>query len=390
MYDDLNSYSNNLIFKKLFDIDYPVVGLSPMDGITNSIFRQIVKKNGNPDIMFTEFEHVTAIINALENVIDTLSYTEEERPIIAQIYGSNPEHFYHVAKLICALGFDGIDINMGCPAKNVVNSNAGAGLIRQPNLALEIIKSVKQGVEDWVKTQQISGFNEKKLETITKLIQMKQSYVKLIYNNKQIIYPGILNLINQQKVKIPVSVKTRIGYDVPITEKWISTLDKVKPDWISIHGRTLKQMYAPYAKWDEIAIGVKSTSAPVLANGDIRTKNDVDRVLEITNAVGVLIGRAALENPIVFRNIKNTSNNREDTELNTIKQKIISIIYEHAKKFFEVYGNKNFVQMRKHFGWYAKYVGINKETRIKLIQVSSFEEFEQLFKQEIIQTVFTN
>ena len=93
--------------------------------------------------------------------------------------------------------------------------------------------------------------------------------------------------------EIPVSVKTRIGYDAPITESWIGNLDKAKPDWIAVHGRTLKQMYCGKADWDEIAKAVQSISSPVLANGDVNTPEDAIKILEVTKAAGTLIGRAS-------------------------------------------------------------------------------------------------
>src|SRR5690606_1077705 len=121
----------------------------------------ITAKYGHPDIMYTEFVNVMGLCIAGYNTLKELYYEEVERPIVGQIYGNDPEYFYHAAKIICALGFDGVDINMGCPAKNVANSGSGAALIKTPNLAIEIIAAVKQGVKDWTIDGKLSGLNEK-------------------------------------------------------------------------------------------------------------------------------------------------------------------------------------------------------------------------------------
>ncbi|MCB0091515.1 MAG: tRNA-dihydrouridine synthase, partial [Caldilineaceae bacterium] len=120
-----------------------------MDGITDQPFRHIQKKYGDPMLVYTEFVSVEAICQGDLRRLRDLLYDESQRPVVAQIYGFTPEHFRQVAILLCELGFDGIDINMGCPAKNIANAGAGAGLIRQPTLAQEIVRATKQGVQDW-------------------------------------------------------------------------------------------------------------------------------------------------------------------------------------------------------------------------------------------------
>ncbi|HEY7128657.1 MAG TPA: tRNA-dihydrouridine synthase family protein, partial [Nitrospira sp.] len=108
----------------------PVVGLSPMDGVTDSVFRLMTAGHGKPDVIFTEFTHVHDVCRGPEFLLDSLHYHEPERPIVAQLYGKDPELFYQAAHVVCELGFDGLDINMGCPSRNVAASGSGAGLIR--------------------------------------------------------------------------------------------------------------------------------------------------------------------------------------------------------------------------------------------------------------------
>ena len=122
-------------------LSQPIIGLAPMDGVTDSVFRRVVAEKGKPDVIFTEFTNVGDICRGRGADLDSLRYAEVERPIIAQLYGKDPELFFQAAHVVGALGFDGMDINMGCPSKNVASSGSGAALIRTPELALRIIES---------------------------------------------------------------------------------------------------------------------------------------------------------------------------------------------------------------------------------------------------------
>ena len=115
-----------------------------MDGVTDSAFRYIVATYGKPDVVFTEFTNIHDICTGRLKALDSLRYSEVERPVIAQIYGKDPALFYQAAHVVCELGFDGLDINMGCPSKNVASSGSGAGLIRTPNLALELMDQTRK------------------------------------------------------------------------------------------------------------------------------------------------------------------------------------------------------------------------------------------------------
>src|SRR5215813_1128534 len=127
----------------------PIIGLSPMDGVTDAAFRFIMAQHGKPDVQCTEFTHVEEIRRGTASAWRQLRFVESERPILAQIYGADPDAFYQVAHVLCALGFDGVDINMGCPSKSVSARGCGAALIKNPPLAREIIRAVQAGVRDW-------------------------------------------------------------------------------------------------------------------------------------------------------------------------------------------------------------------------------------------------
>lgn len=404
---------------------FPIVGLSPMDGITDVAFREITKKYGKPDVLFTEFVHVMGLCFAAQNLLKTLEYTEFQRPIIAQIFGKEPEYFYHAAKIVCALGFDGVDINMGCPASSVASKGAGAALINTPDIALAIIAETKRGVADWVADGKLTGLRKEAQKAVE---QIKTRNIKRLIKqlpNTRLPYAlswGQQNLIGE-RTQIPVTVKTRIGYDTPVTTEWIKTLSQAKPEWISVHGRTLKQMYTGEANWEELKKAVESTDIPVLTNGDIKVYEDIGRMLEFTKSSGVLVGRGSFGNPFVFtsppsplssnylergkptldtphrtpeqyleRGESNLVTSTPSASLQDFKGNISlwrKVMLEHAEIFVKFNPDKRaFVQMRKHLGWYAKNLQAQlpnesiKELKMKLVRVESMEELRDILNNQ--------
>lgn len=363
----------------LSNLQKPILGLAPMDGVTDAPFRKIIKKYGNPDIIFTEFTHVHGIAVAGDKLLHHFIYDEIERPVIAQIYGKEPEYFYHVAKIICALGFDGVDINMGCPAKNVATSGSGAGLIRTPELAKEIVAMTKRGVQDWLSNGELTGLESRTLREAERILELKKNELNEKYgsNLPENISEGLNNFLSNKdsnyiRKEIPVSLKTRLGYDVPITEQWIGEIAKSKPEWITIHGRTLKQMYTGKSDWNEIAKAKNVTDIPILANGDIKTSEDVKNVLEITKAEGVLIGQGTYGDAFIFERLRGK-------EINYDLEIMKKLMIEHTEEFIKIYPDpKGFFHMRKHFAWMVKNVPNATELRSRLVQVSSIADLRKV------------
>src|SRR6266581_1076579 len=264
-------------------IAQPIIGLSPMDGVTDPAFRFIVARHGKPDVQFTEFINVDEIGYGVESAWHQLRYAEIERPVVAQIYGADPDKFYQMVQVICALGFDGVDINMGCPSKSVSARGCGAALIKTPPLAKEIIRAAQAGVKDWA-----SGREPETIGLRPKVVDKIRS----------------LSTLPTARRAIPVSVKTRLGYDSVVIEDWVTVLLEERPEVISIHGRTLVQMYRGRADWEAISRAAKlirETSTLVLGNGDVESLHDLVARARETQVHGVLIGRGALGNPWIFR-----------------------------------------------------------------------------------------
>ncbi len=341
----------------------PIIGLSPMDGVTDQPYRHIQRKYGNLDIIYTEFTNVEGICHGATTLLKDFLFDETQRPIVAQIYGKTPEYFRQTAIILCELGFDGIDINMGCPAKSVDHSGSGAALIKTPKLAQEIIKASKQGVQDYLNGQRVKDCSDITTE-ISEVVKKRH---------------GLLPKEYQKARDIPVSVKTRIGYSTPVVEEWISTLLEMDPAAIAVHGRTLKQQYSGDANWDEIKKAADlchQTNTIILGNGDIKTLKDINEKVKKYDVDGVLVGRASFGNPFVF--VEN-----QDQDNGDVNKDIFKVALEHCKLFEETYSSGlryNFLPMRKHLGWYVRSIPNAKVVRADLFKTNSSKEVEAVFK----------
>ncbi|HJT18980.1 MAG TPA: tRNA-dihydrouridine synthase [Nitrospira sp.] len=349
----------------------PILGLSPMDGVTDAAFRRIVASQGKPDVMFTEFTHVHDVCRGPEFLLESLVYSEIERPIVAQLYGKDPALFYQAAHAVCELGFDGLDINMGCPSRNVAASGSGAGLIKTPDLAIEIIRAARQGIEDWAGGQTLEGAGIK---------PARAEVIRRLQHQPRISGTPV-------RAVIPLSVKTRLGYDTIIVERWIEHLLRERPSAISLHGRTLQQMYRGDADWAAIARAAEAVGGSgtlLLGNGDVQSVPDAVRRIEETGVDGVLIGRATLGAPWLFRDKDavrgggrrwSSSDSMSDTPSLASR---FAILMEHARYFEQRFGVCQFRRMRKHLGWYCKGFPYASALRAAMFRVSSAADVEAI------------
>lgn len=342
---------------------YPIVGLAPMDGVTDVAFREMVCKYSSPSFLMTEFVNVEGLARGAIKKLPAFIYDKLQQPIVAQIFGIEVESFYKISVLACHLGFDGVDINMGCPAKKVERKGSGAGLIKNPELAKKIICAVKKGIKDFSNGIDLkeAGVHPVVIEECKKLI------------NK--------NLINSKRSKyISVSVKTRIGYDKIITEEWIKYLLQNDLDFITLHGRILKQMYIGKASWDEIkkaALLCKKTRTKLFGNGDIQSMEDARNKIKEYGVDGVLVGRAVLGNPWFFGG--------EGPEVNEKgKKKRIKAAEEHAKYFDKFLKNRMaFHNVKKHLAWYLREFDGCKELREKIMLCENFLQAKKIFSDSL-------
>jgi tRNA-dihydrouridine synthase len=351
----------------------PIIALSPMDGITDYPFRKMVVKYGKPDVIYTEFMCVDQIFHAKNDLISEFLYDETQRPIVAQVFGIDPELFYISAQIVCELGFDGIDINMGCPSKNVAGRGAGAGLIKNPELASRIIESTKKGIVDWVSDGVAKDFPArvyKKLDS-TKLALAKLG-VKIKSGEKSEY---------AERLAIPVSVKTRIGYAENEVDTWIPFLVKQNLSCIALHGRTYKQLYHGKADWQaigqakeiidaQVTLNPTLTKPLLLGNGDIQTLEQAHELCNKYKTDGALIGRSFLGKPWLL--------SAEPVE-GLAEQKLFDIILEHSK-LQEEFDSKNFFRVRKHLAWYCKGFKGASELRQQLVLSNNFEDVKNILQ----------
>jgi tRNA-dihydrouridine synthase len=347
----------------------PVIGLSPMDGVTDSVFRLMTARYGKPDVIFTEFTHVHDVCRGRELLLDSLRYDEAERPIVAQLYGKDPDLFYQAAHVVCELGFDGLDINMGCPSRNVASSGSGAGLIRTPDLAHRIMRAARQGIADWAGGQSLeaAGLKAARADIVHRLNARRNSMRTVV------------------RSPIPLSVKTRLGYDEVIVERWIEHLLVESPAVISLHGRTLQQMYRGEADWAAIGRAaqlVRATATLLFGNGDVQSLSEVVRRVSETGVDGVLVGRAALGAPWFFRDKEEVRSQAQTAQPWDAQPSVpalgdrFQMLLAHARQFDGEYGQDQFRRMRKHLGWYCKGFPYAAALRARMFLVSSVAEVE--------------
>ncbi len=332
-----------------------------MDGITDLPFRIITAKYGKPDVIFTEFIAVEALIRGIPRAFEDLGFEKIERPVVAQIYGKDPYLFYSCAQIAAELGFDGVDINMGCPAKTLQARGAGAGLIKTPEIAKQIIHQARKGLDNWQK----NGVEFDKMPEEAKPVRIKRELEKRGYYK------------TRKRKYIPLSVKTRIGYDVPQIEDWIEFLATNPVDVISIHGRTLRQKYAGKADWDLIkqaASSIKKINPDILVigNGDIDSKEKAFSMAEFAKVDGVLIARSSMGNPWVFQ----AKTNRDNLTFEEIRK----VMLEHATLHWGLKDHKAFVQMRRNLASYIKEMPGSATIRSELVKVNSPEEVKKILK----------
>lgn len=350
----------------------PIMAVAPMADVTDAAFRRMIAKYsreemrqakpaaphlpGNHFVTWTEFVAADGLVRATpegkEKLMADLIYSKEERPIVAQLFTSNPEHMEYAARLVAELGYDGVDINMGCPDRSIEKQGCGAAMIKTPELAREVIRAAKRGAGN-----------------------------------------------------VPVSVKTRLGYNTDQLEEWLPAILSESPAAVTIHARTRKEMSKVPARWErvrravEIRDGMKS-EALIIGNGDVLSVEDGREKACLSCADGMMVGRALFGNPWFF-NLKKRlpvhlttlpthgvnrdtiyaeSEATEGIEFITLKERL-RVMVEHTKLFTELLPFKNFSVMKKHYKAYVNSFPNAAELRAKLMQANSTTEVETIVEQ---------
>ena len=326
-----------------------VIALAPMADVTDCVFREMIAKYSNkkgPDIFWTEFVSADGLnsVGAEHLKIDLKFNKKLERPIIAQIFSSKKENIINAINLVYKLGFDGVDLNMGCPDKTIEKQLSGSALIKHPAIAREIIEASKKVVDD--------------------------------FNNEN------------KKNFFSFSVKTRIGYNKIEYETWFPNILNYEPDIFSIHLRTRKEMSLVEAHWElskEIVDFIKeyceknNLKIPlIILNGDIKNVEEAREKMQISGCDGIMIGRGVFGTPWLFD--EKEYNKRSEQNLDTKKGKEnilfrLKVLTEHTEKYEKVLGKyKSFNIMKKHYKAYVNGFDNAKDLRIELMNAKDAKE----------------
>ena len=336
------------------EIKKPMYVVAPMADVTDAAFRRLIAKYSEWEkqdntVMWTEFVSADGLMRATaegrEKLMADLKYSEEERPIIAQLFSSTPKYMEAAAKLCQELGFDGVDINMGCPDRSIEKQGCGSAMIKTPEVAKEIICAAKRGAPD-----------------------------------------------------LPVSVKTRLGYNEDQLEEWLPALLAESPAAVTLHCRTRKDLSKVPARWERILRAVEirdelRSDALIIGNGDVLDMADAEKKITESGADGAMIGRALFGNPWFFHPtrrlpIKMTALpthgvDREtliahDTATDGVEyitlQERLEVLLEHTRLFEELLPHKNFAVMKKHYKAYANGFPGAKELRTALMETETADQ----------------
>ncbi len=299
--------------------------LAPMEDVTDTVFRRLVARAGKPDLFFTEFTGADSLFTrARRSVGKRLQFTDEERPIIAQIWGNNPENYRRAAIDIREMGFDGLDINMGCPMKKIVRKGHCSALIDNPDLARELILAALDGAG-----------------------------------------------------AMPVSVKTRIGLRSVKTAEWFGFLLELEPAAITVHGRTSAQQSDGLADWNEVGrvVALRDEMSPrtrIIGNGDVRSLSEIQEKAERYGVDGVMVGRGIFENFFLFR--------EDGVNFSAISPaEKIGYFSRHMELYHETWGERrNYEVLKKFVKTYIRDFEAAPQLVDAIMHTHAYEEAEEL------------
>lgn len=346
------------------DLPKPFFCLAPMADVTDPAYRAIIAKysrhgeeGGGPDVFWTEFVSADGLCHEDRGILKRdLDFTKNEHPIVAQLFSSNVENMRKVSRMCAEIGFDGIDINMGCPDRSIEKQGCGSLMIKTPDVAKEIIQAVKDGIKDAGKD-------------------------------------------------IPVSVKTRVGYYKEEIDTWIKFLLSQNIACLSVHARTRKELSKVPADWSRIkkVVAIRDEmkiDTLIVGNGDVRDLTHGKKLANETGADGIMIGRAVFGNPWIFdrnRNMENKNSifkkivvrtrqlfGKKDKYWLEMKNDIptnekLRVLVEHAELFEKKLGDiKSFAIMKKHFKAYVNGFSGSKELRMELMLANSAQDVSKI------------
>lgn len=309
----------------------PILALAPMAGVTDSAFRQMCRKYG-ADVVYTEMVSADGLHYDSKKTLEFLKFAKSERPVVIQLFGKHPEKFTKAAKLCEEVGFDGIDINFGCPAKKVAGHGGGVTLMRDLNKCRAIIEATMAG---------------------TKL---------------------------PVSVKLRSSIKKEAGRDEVVTAlDFIRHMKGLPIAAVMVHGRPYENPFSAEIDYGMIkSVKDEFVGGPVLGNGGINAPEDAKKMLELTGVDGLGVARGIYGQPWIFKTIKDYLKNGRPMEFS--QAKIKKAMLEHAKLAFAAKDKHGIVELRKHLLWYVSGWPNAKELRSRLVRIETIEGLKEVLK----------
>ncbi len=309
----------------------PPLALAPMAEVTDTYYRSLIKELGGVGLVVSEFISAEGLTRKNDRSHQMLTFSESERPVAIQIYGGDPDRMDDAAAIVEAEGVDIVDINMGCPVKKIVNTGAGSGMLKDFDKAARVVEKIRK------------------------------------------------------RVKIPVTVKVRKGWESNDVLPLLKRFEEIGVAAIAIHGRTRSEAYTGASDWQYIASVKSALKIPVFGNGDVKTAADAIRMFETTGVDGVMIGRAALHNPFIFRDIHA---HVAGTPLigNEVEHRILAMQRYLAK----IEGAPQIQKWKLHkartvVGWFSKGIPHGKDIRLGLQGIASIADAQLLLERALEQ-----
>jgi len=307
------------------------LALAPMAEVTDTYYRSLIKELGGVGLVVSEFISAEGLTRKNDRSHQMLAFNENERPVAIQIYGGDPERMDDAAAIVEAEGVDIVDVNMGCPVRKIVNSGAGSALLKDFDKAARVVEKIKAAV------------------------------------------------------KIPVTVKVRKGWESNDVIPLLKRFEEIGVAAIAIHGRTRSEAYTGASDWEYIAKVKAALTIPVWGNGDVKTPADAIRMFETTGVDGVMIGRAALHNPFIFRDIHAymESGGRQAAEtaapLDEVDRRIDAMQRYLAKIDAAPQIDKwKLHKARTVIGWFSKGIPHGKDIRTGLADITAVADVQKL------------
>jgi nifR3 family TIM-barrel protein len=294
-----------------------------MAGMTDSAFRRLVKRHGGCGLVVSEMVSSEGLVRGVDRTLEYAEYTEEERPVAIQIFGGDPAKMAAAAAVVEQMGADIVDVNMGCPVRKIVSTGAGSALLKDFDRAAKVVEKIRK------------------------------------------------------RVKIPVTVKVRKGWESDDVLPLLKRFEEIGVAAIAIHGRTRNEAYTGASDWGYIAQVKRELRIPVWGNGDVKTPADAQRMFEQTKVDGVMIGRAALHNPFIFRDIVSGASGNDELErrIDAMQRYLGKIDGAPQPDKWKLH------KARTVIGWFSKGIAHGKDIRNGLADITSVADVQRLLDQ---------